>query len=467
MKPKIELLSREELELIHTQTLHLLQTKGVKYDSKIALNYLEDAGQEVDYDNLTAKISPDLVEKCLESAPKLGEVTLYGRDDRHEIIFDGGRTYYNNEYGGRDVLDFEDYETHKYRDPTIDDVKRSVTLADALDIVHIIWPGCFPTDCPPVLLDLYNQQICFTNSSKHLQDQARDLRLVPYKLEILDAVLGDRRKMKEKPAVSLIFDTVSPLRWEKDMIEATIEMTKNWVPSFVHSRPQPGVTSPVTPAGTLLQGNAEVLSGIVLLQLVQPGIPVAHSVTGTCVDMRSGIAVGGQPLERLLQSAGVELAHFYNLPAWAWNTSYLVQPEYASGLGNYNTDLTLFLERYIIDAERFAMVDRIHEGFKVNEESLMRLDIERVAYDGTFLKEMSTRNHWTEEYFVTTLGEEGLYDLEGGMTEGSCSSKEMLQAAHERVEHILATHQVNPPLSSDVIKEMETIIKRAQKELVG
>jgi trimethylamine:corrinoid methyltransferase-like protein len=183
--------------------------------------------------------------------------------------------------------------------------------------------------------------------------------------------------------------------------------------------------------------------------------------------MHSGVAVGGQPLEILLETAAVELGHFYNLPSWQWNTSYLVQPEFTSGLGNYNNDLTLFLERFIIDAERFAMVNRIHEGIKVNGESLMRHDIERVAFDGTFLKEMTTRNRWTEEYFVTTLGEEGLYDLEGGKVEGSCSSKEMLQVAHERIEHILATHQVNPPLSSDVIEEMEAIIRRAQKSLVG
>lgn len=465
MKPKVEILSTEELELIHSQTLDLLKTKGVRYDSEIALHYLEDAGQEVDYADLTAKISPDLVEKCLKLAPKLGNVKLSGRDEKHDMILDGGMTYYNSEYGGRDVLDYENYEASKYRDPTLNDVERASKIADSLDVVNIVWPGCFPTDCPPELLDLYLQRICFTNSSKHYQDQARDLRLVPYKLEMLDAILGDRSRMKEKPAVSLIFDTVSPLRWEKDMIEATIEMAKNWVPCFVHSRPQPGVTSPLTPAGTLLQGNAEVLSGIVLLQLVQPGLPVVHSVTGTCVDMRSGVAVGGQPLEILLQSAGTELGHFYNLPAWQWNTSYLVQPEFTSGLGNYNNDLSLFLERFIIDAERFAMVNRIHEGMKVNGESLMMHDIERVAFDGTYLKEMSTRNHWTEEYFVTTLGEEGIYDLEGGMTDGSCSSKEMLQIAHEKVEHILATHQVDPPLSSDVIKEMDAIIKRAQEDL--
>jgi len=466
MRPKVRLLSREEIELIHTESLHLLQTKGVRYGSETALHYLEEADQEVDYTSLTAKISPDLVQKCLKSAPKLGEVRLCGRDGRHDMFVDGSSTHYNSEYGGRDVLDFENFEVGKHREPTINDLKRAATIADALDIVDIVWPGVSPLDCPPPLQNLYGQKVCFTNSAKHIQDEARNPSQVPYMLEMLDAILGDRRRMKEKPVLSLIFDSVSPLRWEKEMVEANIEMAKNWTPSFVHSRPQPGVTSPITPAGTLVQGNAEVLSGIVLLQLVQPGLPVVHSITGTCVDMHSGLAIGGQPLEILLETAAVELGHFYNLPSWQWNTSWLAQPEFTSGLGNYNNDLTLFLERFIIDAERFGMVNRIHEGIKVSGECLMRDAIERVAFDGTFLEDMTTRKRWAEEYFVPTLGEEGLYDLEGGMVKRS-SSKEILQVAHERVEHILATHQVNPPLPSDVIEEMEAIMRRAQENLAG
>ena len=466
MKPKIQLLSKEEIELIHSQSLRLLQTKGIKYNSEMALHYLEEGGQEVDYTNLTAKISPDLVDKCLKLAPKLGEVRLCGRDKKYDKSLDGNKTHYNSEYGGRDVLDFENFEARKYRAPTINDLKRGATIADALDIVDIVWPAVSPLDCPPLLGTLYEQKICLTYSAKHFQGEARNLRQVPYTLEMLDAILGDRRRMKEEPILSLIFDPISPLRWEKEMVEATIEMAKNWAPVLVHSRPQPGVTSPIRPAGTLLQGNAEVLSGIVLLQLVQPGLPVVHSVTGTCSDMHSGSAIGGQPLEILLQSAAVELARFYNLPTWQWNTSCLVQPDITSGLGDYNNGLTLFLERFIIDAERFAMVDRIHKGIEVTSEHLMRDIIERVAFEESFLKEITTRNFWKEEYSVTALGEEGLYDLLGGMTERSCSSKEMLQIAHEKVEYILATHQVDPPLPNNVMKEMESIIKRAQKDLV-
>ena len=43
--------------------------------------------------------------------------------------------------------------------------------------------------------------------------------------------------------------------------------------------------------------------------------------------------------------------------------------------------------------------------------------------------------------------------------------QDLLQIAHERVEHILATHKVNPPLPTEVIKELEMIMERAKADL--
>ena len=60
MKPKIQLLSQGEIELIHNRSLDLLKSKGVRYQSERALHYLKEAGQEVNYDTLTVKISPGL-----------------------------------------------------------------------------------------------------------------------------------------------------------------------------------------------------------------------------------------------------------------------------------------------------------------------------------------------------------------------------------------------------------------------
>ena len=53
-----------------------------------------------------------------------------------------------------------------------------------------------------------------------------------------------------------------------------------------------GSTGPVTLAGTIVLQTAEILSGLVLTQLVNPGLPVIFGCLGGVTDMRR------QPLNR-------------------------------------------------------------------------------------------------------------------------------------------------------------------------
>ena len=60
-----------------------------------------------------------------------------------------------------------------------------------------------------------------------------------------------------------------------------------------------GGTSPATLAGTLLVQNAEVLAGITLAQLVQPGAPLIYGSFSGGMDMRTGgFVMGGSELRR-------------------------------------------------------------------------------------------------------------------------------------------------------------------------
>jgi len=460
MKPKIQLLSQDEIELIHGRSLDLLKSKGVRYQSERALHYLKEAGQEVNYDTLTVKISPGLVEECLRSVPKLGEMKLCGRDEKHDFILDGSKTHYISGYGCSDVLDFENFETGKRHPPTTSDIKEAAVIADALDIVDVIWLPAFPTDYHPLLQNLQGQMICFINSTKHIQDEVRDIRVIPYILAMLDAILGDRQKLKERPIFSLVHDSMSPLQWEKTMTEASMELAKHWVPIAIHSRPQPGLTSPITSAATLLQGNAEFLSGLVLFQLVQPGLPVIYSVSPTMVDPHSGISVHARPEEVLMQTAAIEIARYYKLPCWQWDVSRLAQPDLDSEIGRFNNTMTLFLEKMIIDAEYYDMTTKIHKGIEVDDEHLMEDVIKRTEFGGNFLGDPTTRDRWRQECFITTLGKHGFYQLVGDNP-----SRETLKIAHERVKQILSNHQVKPPLPTEVIKELEMIMERAQADL--
>ena len=56
-----------------------------------------------------------------------------------------------------------------------------------------------------------------------------------------------------------------------------------------------GAMSPVTLAGALVQQHAEAMAGIVLTQIVRPGVPVMYGGFTSNVDMRSGAPAFGTP----------------------------------------------------------------------------------------------------------------------------------------------------------------------------
>ena len=82
-----------------------------------------------------------------------------------------------------------------------------------------------------------------------------------------------------------------------------------------------GAMAPITLAGAIAQQTAECLAAIVLLQLVQPGAPVAYGSFTSNVDMKSGAPAFGTPEYcRATQMSG-QMARYYDLPWRASNAN--------------------------------------------------------------------------------------------------------------------------------------------------
>lgn len=62
-------------------------------------------------------------------------------------------------------------------------------------------------------------------------------------------------------------------------------------------------TAPATPLGALVVGDAEVVSGMVLLQLAYPGTPVFHAVYVSMMDPRTGGYISKVPLPLNIMAA--------------------------------------------------------------------------------------------------------------------------------------------------------------------
>jgi trimethylamine--corrinoid protein Co-methyltransferase len=239
--------------------------------------------------------------------------------------------------------------------------------------------------------------------------------------------------------------------------------------------PTLGTTAPATSAGALVVGDAEVISGIVLLQLAFPGTPVFHSIMKAWADPRNGSYVG-YSLDSRARYAPVEMAHHWGLPslgacfgtdspaAGTWQAGVevaldpllggLASPEIVTGMGLDRTYTLLYPEAIILDDDIYQRARHALLAEEVTDETLALDVIANVGPGGHFLAEPHTRTHMR-----TSLKRGLTHELapEGGY-------REPVEVARERVAWIRANHHPQP-LEPAKAAELTRILAAADRDL--
>jgi trimethylamine--corrinoid protein Co-methyltransferase len=255
-------------------------------------------------------------------------------------------------------------------------------------------------------------------------------------------------------------------------MEAALVAAKAGIPVGFMSMPNTGSTAPATIAGTIVLGDAEILSAIVLIQMAYPGAPVYHSFMPGMTHPHTGAYYG---LDSFVYAIGVELAHMWGVPTLAgtygsgaqslgWEfasgggkTSMLCAlcgAETGSGMGLLRGSTLLVPEALVLDAELYA---NVHADLAELNTSLdyMALDvIDSVGPRGHFLRERHTREYFRKLRFsdvVHVPAKEEKY-------------RDPLDVALEKTRWILENHHPEP-LSEKQQIELTKIIQAAEKEL--
>jgi len=102
---KLEFLTRDQIERIHTSSLKILEEVGVLVHENDFLKFLARNGVNVDFDEKRAKMPPSLIEECIKKTPK--HVTLFAREPKYNISLDEGKIYAHPVGGAANVLDID------------------------------------------------------------------------------------------------------------------------------------------------------------------------------------------------------------------------------------------------------------------------------------------------------------------------------------------------------------------------
>ncbi|KYH39063.1 MAG: hypothetical protein AYL28_001560 [Candidatus Bathyarchaeota archaeon B23] len=448
------LLERGEIEEIHSSTLRLLERTGVEVRNEEALSLLEENGCEVE--ERRVRIPGELVEECLRRAPS--KIELHSRDGERRLLIGGDNVVYNP---GSAAIYFLDYETGEIRRGTSRDLERLVRLADALRHIEAQSTAIVPSDVPEEVADLYRLYIVLRNSDKPIITGAFSKQGLIDMAEMLNAAVGGAEKLGRRPRA--IFDCcpTSPLIWGDVTAQNLLDCADRGIPAEIIPAPQIGATSPATLAGTLLQSNAEILSGVVITQLRRAGAPVIYGGSPTLFDMRYVTARLGAIEAVMTACAGAEIGRHYGLPTHGYlglSDSKVVDGQscFESAIGIIMAALTgvnvvsgpgmlveencQSLEKLVIDDELCGMAYRLLEGIEVEGETLALEVIERVGPGGHFLAERHTMKHFRRERYIPS-------DVVCRLTVDAwrkAGSKDILTRARERVEKLLREHQPKP-----------------------
>ena len=134
LRLSLNILSRDDVLKIHTATLDVIESVGVRFPSQKALSILEAHGATVDRDTLIAKIPGRVVEEALKTAPPI--YTLAARDPSQDLPLDGQHVFLGTDGCCIEVIDAF---TGERRRTTKKDSGDCARVADALEEVGFWW----------------------------------------------------------------------------------------------------------------------------------------------------------------------------------------------------------------------------------------------------------------------------------------------------------------------------------------
>lgn len=364
--------------------------------------------------------------------------------------------------------------TDERRRSTLQDVADIARVADYLDEVAFHWVAVSAQDCPPETRSLHELAAVWKNSTKHVQTESiYSAREAQAAVEMAAALAGGRDRLRERPLLSIMECTASPLGQDGGSLEAALVSAEAGLPVGFMTMASCASTGPATMAGTLVVGNAEVVSALALVQLAYPGAPVYYAAAQTAMDLRTGGYTGGGPEDFLFGAATNALADFYNVPLSMGSfATGAKEPNWQAGLENslstfmasaVMSDMLLGVgllhgsriwsyEQMLLDCEIFDIVRKMMAGIVVDDETLALETIRAVGAGpaGNYLAQKHTKKHARDLWLSRFLDRRPYSEWEA-RRDGPPDW------ARAKAQEILKSHQP-APLDPALAAELERIV---------
>ena len=462
----IEVLSDDDLDLIHDGSMRILEDIGLEILNERALGLYEADGAKVDWDLQLVYLDRESIMARLQTVPS--EFIMHSRNaERNRLV---GRNAINftpvssapncsDLEGGRRTGNFEDYCNF-------------LRLTQGADVIDFIsgYP-VEPIDIPPDTRHLDATLAALTLTDRAFSCYCLGGGRVNDGIEMTAIARGvDRQTLQKEPSIITVVNTNSPLRVDGSMLDGLIEMAENGQPTIVTPFTLSGAMCPITIAGALAQQNAEALGVIALSQIVNPGAPMVYGGFTSNADMRSGAPAFGTPEYTKAALASGQLARRYNLPFRSSNTNASncvdAQSAWESEMSLWGSvmghaqiikhaagwlegGLCASFEKFIIDIDMLQMMAETLKPIEVNESTLALDAIREAGHGGHFFGTSHTLANYATAFYQPIVSDWSNYEtwVEKG-------EKTAYQRANEIYRQRLIDYK-EPPIGEQVRISLE------------
>lgn len=471
--PTYDILPDEAVELVHEESLKILEEVGCEFRDDQAPAQWKAAGADVK--GTRVHIDRKLLMQLISTVPP--EFTWHARNPERTVKVGGRNTVFVPMYGAPYVRDLEG----KRRYGSLEDLNNFHRLAQMSPSLHSMSSIC----CEPMEVAVPKRHLHIMHSAMTMGDKPfMGIVTAKERAEDVMAMAGivfGNEFVKDNTVVVSITNCNSPLVWDQTMLDAMRVYAASNQPVICAPFALCGASTTASSIGSVAQVNAEALAGVAYTQLVRKGAPVIYGQFMVTVDMKTGAPMGGTPEAAQMMYVMGQLARKYKLP---WRTSGFhvgskindAQAGYESNMlmhaailsgANYVWHVAGWLEaglacgysKFVTDAEQLVGWYKYAQGIKFDDFKEAMAAIREVGPAGHFLGTAHTLENFEKAFFMPTLMDFNSY--EQWSAEGA---KDHDTRGREKARAMLAAYE-QPKMDEGIAEGLRDFIEKREREL--
>ena len=429
----LELVNSPQAQQIHDAVKSILWNVGVIIEHLPIRKLLLKSHGCVEGDKGYVRIPPELIDQVISTVPS--KVVLYDLEGNVKVDTSSKVSSY---CPGHNCVRILDFRSDELRPCQLEDIRETAKLCEQLPNIDMVCSLGYPSEIDAKDEVIETVKAMYENCSKPAALLAHDDDVQLRMMTCIADMSGGWNRLADKPNALELMGPISPLKLPEELCARLINCARWRIPAVCYPATFPGMSSPISIAGSIAQSSAEAIAGIVVHQVTEPGAPVLSGSAILPMDLRQANLAYGSPEYMLAGLGASDYFRSIGIPSWVgagcsdshqfdaqaaaeaganMTIAALAKTPFVHNLGFLSGGRTGSLEMLTLCDELIGWTSKFSAGVQVDSDSIAVEVIERATLSNDFLTDPHTMGRYLTENWYPNLSERSdaeAWELAGG-----------------------------------------------------